>query len=74
MFQQIKNATRISLGFALVLLLMLGMGLFAPAKMATIDNKANEIAGTWRPGVKLVQQGPCGRQRLPRRPTAARHR
>jgi methyl-accepting chemotaxis protein len=55
MFRDMKIATRISLGFATVLLLMLGMGLFALQQMALVNAKSSEIADNWLPSIKLLK-------------------
>ncbi|UKE51953.1 MCP four helix bundle domain-containing protein [Xanthomonas translucens] len=56
MFANMKIGTRIGLGFASVLLLMLGMGVFATDKLAQIDQASTDMAENWMPSIRYVQQ------------------
>ncbi|MBN6151485.1 MCP four helix bundle domain-containing protein [Xanthomonas sp. AmX2] len=56
MFDNLKIGTRIGLGFAAVLALMLGMGLFATKKMAEVNQASTDIAGNWMPSLRYVEQ------------------
>jgi methyl-accepting chemotaxis protein len=60
MFGNMKIATRIGLGFGLVLLLMLGMGGFAMLQMAKINASSTDIAGNWLPSVRSIQEMNAG--------------
>ncbi|WP_369980468.1 HAMP domain-containing methyl-accepting chemotaxis protein [Xanthomonas bundabergensis] len=51
-----KIGTRIGLGFASVLLLMLGMGLFATDKLAQVNQSSTDMAENWMPSIRYVQQ------------------
>ena len=55
MFKQMKIATRIALGFATVLVLMLFMGLFSMLQMSEVNDKSTEIADNWLPSVRLLK-------------------
>ncbi|AJC47878.1 chemotaxis protein (plasmid) [Xanthomonas sacchari] len=55
MFKQMKIATRIGLGFAAVLLLMVGMGVFTVDKLAKVNQASTDIATNWMPSIHYVQ-------------------
>ncbi|XQA70875.1 methyl-accepting chemotaxis protein [Xanthomonas sacchari] len=50
-----KIATRIGLGFAAVLLLMVGMGVFTVDKLAKVNQASTDIATNWMPSIHYVQ-------------------
>ncbi|MCW0398005.1 hypothetical protein NB688_000854 [Xanthomonas sacchari] len=56
MFQHMKIGTRIGIGFGLVLLLLLGTGIFATMQMARINGSSTELAGNWMPSVRNVEE------------------
>jgi methyl-accepting chemotaxis protein len=56
MFRNLKIATRIGLGFGTVLLLMLGMGLFAMLQMSKVNDKSTDLATNWMPSIKVLQK------------------
>ena len=56
MFANMKIGTRIGLGFALVLLLMLGMGMFATDKLAQVNQSSTDMAQNWMPSIRYIQQ------------------
>ncbi|URI11712.1 methyl-accepting chemotaxis protein [Aquincola tertiaricarbonis] len=56
MFSSMKIATRIGLGFAAVIALMLGLGGFAIYQMAHINDASSEIADNWMPSIRLVEE------------------
>ncbi|NYF20103.1 methyl-accepting chemotaxis protein [Xanthomonas sp. JAI131] len=56
MFANMKIGTRIGLGFAAVLLLMLGMGLFATDKLAQVNQSSTDMAENWMPSIRYIQQ------------------
>ena len=55
MFTKMKIATRIGLGFGTVLLLMVGMGVFALLQMSKVNEASSEIATNWLPSIKLLK-------------------
>ena len=56
MFKNLKIRTLISLGFAVVLLMMLGLGLFASFQMSRVNDASTEISTNWLPSVRAVQE------------------
>ena len=55
-FSEMKVGTKLGLGFATVLLLMLGMSLFALNQMASINQKSTDMAENWLPSVRFVEE------------------
>lgn len=55
-FDNMKVGTKLGLGFALVLLLMLGMGIFALMQMSVVNDKSTEIAQNWMPSIRVVEE------------------
>ena len=53
-FSEMKVGTKLGLGFATVLALMLGMGLFALNQMSSINDKSTEMAENWMPSIHFV--------------------
>ncbi|NIJ71968.1 methyl-accepting chemotaxis protein [Xanthomonas sp. LMG 9002] len=51
-----KIGTRIGIGFGLVLLLLLGTGIFATLQMARINSSSTELATNWMPSVRNVEE------------------
>jgi methyl-accepting chemotaxis protein len=60
MFRNLKIATRIGLSFGLVLLLMLGMGIFSMLQMAKLNQSSTEITTNWMPSIRRVQNMSAG--------------
>ncbi|UYB53661.1 methyl-accepting chemotaxis protein [Xanthomonas sp. AM6] len=56
MFGNLKIATRIGLSFGVVLLLMLGMGIFAMLQMNKINQASTDIAGNWMPSIRNIEE------------------
>ena len=56
MFSSMKIATRIGLGFAAVIALMLGLGGFAVYQMARINGASSEIADNWMPSIRFIEE------------------
>ncbi|WP_241688383.1 methyl-accepting chemotaxis protein [Pseudoxanthomonas composti] len=51
-----KIGTRIGIGFGLVLLMMLGMGIFASVKLAQVNQSSTDLAENWMPSIRYIQQ------------------
>ena len=54
MFKHMKIGTRIGIGFGLVLLLLLGSGVFATLQMSRINDSSTELADNWLPSVRYI--------------------
>jgi len=52
MFRNLKLATKLFASFALVLLLMAGIGAFAIQSLATVNASTHELADNWMPSVQ----------------------
>ncbi|WP_339491901.1 methyl-accepting chemotaxis protein [Pseudomonas rhizophila] len=55
-FSNMKVSTKLGLGFAAVLLLMFGVGVFSLMQMSVINDKSSEIADNWMQSVRLVEE------------------
>jgi methyl-accepting chemotaxis protein len=55
MFKKMKFGTLVGSGYALVLLLMLGIGGFAIVQMAKLNGLSTEMATNWLPSVRIVE-------------------
>lgn len=56
MLKNMKTATKLSLGFGIVLLLMAILGIFSLQKMGTVNDMSTEIATNWMPSIKVVEE------------------
>ena len=56
MFSNMKIATRIGLGFACVVLLMLGMGGFTIVQMGKMRENTSDILGNWMPSIRYIEE------------------
>ncbi len=54
MLRNMRISTRLSFGFGLLALIVLGLGLFSIAKMGTMNDKAEEIASEWVPSLDAI--------------------
>jgi methyl-accepting chemotaxis protein len=54
MFSNLKLATKLFGSFALVLLLMIGFGVFSVRQLATVNESTVELATNWMPSVRYV--------------------
>ncbi|MEF7616318.1 methyl-accepting chemotaxis protein [Aquincola sp. MAHUQ-54] len=56
MFSSMKIGTRIGLGFAAVIVLMLAMGGFAILQMGKVNDSSTDIADNWLPSIRYVEE------------------
>lgn len=54
MLRNMRISTRLSFGFGLLALIVLGLGLFSSTTMGVMNKKAEEIAGTWVPALDAI--------------------
>ncbi|RJF98909.1 methyl-accepting chemotaxis protein [Noviherbaspirillum saxi] len=52
----LKVRTQLGLGFAIVILMMLGMGVFSIVQMSKINDASDEIALNWMPSIRYAQE------------------
>jgi methyl-accepting chemotaxis protein len=51
----LKLATKLALAFAAVLVLTVGVGIFAISQLATVRTTASELSNRWMPSMRVVQ-------------------
>ena len=56
MFKNLKFATQIALGFGALLILMLGLGLFAIVQLAKVNQTSTDMELNWMPSVRITQE------------------
>ena len=56
MLEKMRTATKLSLGFGIVLVLMGILGIFSLQRMATVNDMSTEIATNWMPSVRAVEE------------------
>lgn len=56
MLKNMKTATKLSLGFGIVLLLMAILGIFSLQKMGIVNGMSTEIASNWMPSIQVVEE------------------
>ncbi len=54
MFTKMKLATKLFGSFAIVLLLMVGFGIFSLTRLSVVNDSADELATNWMPSVRSV--------------------
>ncbi len=64
MFRQMKLATKLFGSFVIVLALMIGLGVYAIAQLATVNRSTEEVATIWLPSVKLIMLSKSNVNRL----------
>lgn len=55
-FRQLKIATKLGLGFFLILALMTFLGLMALSEMSKVNDQSTDIAKNWMPSINFVNQ------------------
>jgi methyl-accepting chemotaxis protein len=56
MLKNMRTATKLSLGFGIVLLLMGILGMFSLQKMGTVNDQSTEIASNWMPSIQMTEE------------------
>ncbi len=64
MFRQMKLATKLFGAFLIVLALMIGLGVYAIAQLATVNRSTEEVANIWLPSVRLIMLSKSNINRL----------
>jgi methyl-accepting chemotaxis protein len=56
MFNQMKLATRLYGAFAVILVLMIGLGIYSVRQLAAVDHAASDLDTRWMPSLRAVLQ------------------